>query len=66
MIHFNIIPPSTPKSPKWSLPFKFLDVFMHFLPMRATCPTHLILDGEHIQVNAGAFLEICELYANIT
>jgi hypothetical protein len=44
-IHSNIILPSTPRSSAWSPPFRVSDwnVCMSHV-MRATCPTHLILD----------------------
>ena len=47
-IHLNIILPSTPGSPNWSLSHRFLHqnpVYASPLlcPIRATCPTHLIL-----------------------
>ena len=45
-IHSNIIHPSTPRSPKWSLSLRFLHQDpIHPLssPIRATCPAHLIL-----------------------
>ena len=45
-IHPNIIHPSTPKSPQWSLSLRFLHQDpIHPLssPIRATCPAHLIL-----------------------
>jgi len=41
-IHPNIIRPSTPRSPQWSLSLRFpyQDIVR---PIRATCPAHLIL-----------------------
>ena len=45
-IHLNIINPSTPRSPQWSLSFRFPHQDpIHPLssPIRATCPPHLIL-----------------------
>jgi len=45
-IHPNIIHPSTPRSPHWSLSLRFPHQDpIHPLssPIRATCPTHLIL-----------------------
>ena len=45
-IHPNIIHPSTPRSPHWSLSLQFPQQDpIHPLssPIRATCPTHLIL-----------------------
>ena len=42
----NIILPSTPGSPKWSLSFRFPNqhpVYASALPICATCPAHLIL-----------------------
>ena len=45
-IHLNIILPSMPGSPKWSLSFRFphqSPVYTSPLPIRATCPAHLIL-----------------------
>jgi hypothetical protein len=44
-IHFNIISPSRPR-PSMSLSFRFLYVNFELIsvsPMRATCPTHLML-----------------------
>ena len=40
-IHFNIIPPFTPMSSRWSLPNQELPG-TSFLPMHATSPSHLI------------------------
>ena len=45
-IHPNIIHPSTPRSPQWSLSLRFPHQDpIHTLssPIRATCPAHLIL-----------------------
>ena len=45
-IHLNIILPSTHGSPQWSLSFRFphwIPVHASPLPMRCTCPAHLIL-----------------------
>ena len=45
-IHLNIIHPSTPRSPQWSLSLRFPHQHpIHPLsaPIRATCPGHLIL-----------------------
>ena len=45
-IHFNIILPSTPASPNWSLSFMFSNqnpVKPLLSPIRTTCPAHLIL-----------------------
>jgi len=44
-IHFNIILPSTPGSPKWSLSLGFPPkpcIRLSFPPIRATCPAHII------------------------
>ena len=44
--HLNIILPSTPRSPKWSLSLSFphqILVIVSPIPIRATCPAHLIL-----------------------
>ena len=46
-IHPNIIHPSTPRSPQWSLSLRFPHqdpIRPLSSPMRATCPAHLILD----------------------
>ena len=45
-IHLNIILPSMPQSPKWSLSLRYTTKTLNkpFLsPIRATCPAHLIL-----------------------
>ena len=45
-IHPNIIHPSTPRSPQWSLSFRFPHqgpICLLSSPIRATCPAHLIL-----------------------
>jgi len=46
-IHLNIILSSTPESPKWSLSPRFPPAKIFYTPflspIRATCPTHLIL-----------------------
>jgi len=45
--HSNIIFPFTLRSSEWSLSLKFSDqnlVCISVSPMRATCPTHIILD----------------------
>ena len=40
----NIIGPSTPRSPQWFFPFGFPTKTLYTpSPIRATCPTHLIL-----------------------
>ena len=45
-IHPNIIHPSTPRSPQWSLSLRFPIKTLYTplsSPIRATCPAHLIL-----------------------
>jgi hypothetical protein len=45
-IHLNIILPSTPGCPQWSLSLRFPHqnpVYAYFLPIRATFPAHPIL-----------------------
>ena len=45
-IHPNIIHPSTPKPPQWSLSLRFTHqdpIHPPLLPIRATCPAHLTL-----------------------
>ena len=45
-IHPNIIHPSTPRSPQWSLSVRFHHQTLYTSlssPIRATCPAHLIL-----------------------
>ena len=45
-IHLNIIHPSTPRSPQWSLSLRFPHqdpIHPPSSPIRATCPAHLIL-----------------------
>ena len=45
-IHPNIIHPSTPRSPQWSLSLRFPHQTLYTplsSPIRATCPAHLIL-----------------------
>ena len=46
-IHPNIIHPSTPRPPQWSLSLRFPHqdpMRPPLFPIRATCPAHLILD----------------------
>ena len=45
-IHPNIIHPSTPRSPQWSLSLRFSTKTLYTpisSPIRATCPAHLII-----------------------
>jgi len=45
-IHLNIIPPSKPRTPKWSLSLRFPHQTLYtplLFPIRATCFSHLIL-----------------------
>ena len=55
-IHPNVILPSTPGSPKWSLSFRFPQKTLYtpiLYPIPATCPTHLILLDLITRTNLG-------------
>jgi len=52
--HFNIIIPSTPVSFKWFFPSRCPTKTLHprlISPIRATCPTHLIITISYLSVS---------------
>ena len=52
-IHPNIIHPSTPRSPQWSLSLRFPHqdpIYPLSSPIRATCPAHLIILDLYIYI----------------
>ena len=67
-IHPNIIHPSTPRSPQWSLSLRFPQQDpIHPLssPIGATCPAHLILLDNHF-ITQGNYKATCFDYRLVT